>query len=101
MDGPLTNMNYDDYSKQAVMRPVIAENKTFSGNTDTLYMNRVYGQVRNIYVCVNNGWQRGSDGKIINGNNYVFLNTAEEVWALSSPTASTRAVLFLDTESVS
>lgn len=62
-------------------------------------MNRAYGSPNNIYLCYNNSYSPGQDGKTIGGENYLFFLTGNYIYSTGS--ASSQCSLFLDTTATS
>lgn len=97
--GYLEQMNPNDYGQYAVQRPNMRE--THMANTPWYTqesMNRAYGVVKNVYVATKNTMSQALDGRVINGKNYLYFQSADYVFGVSD---SARITLFQDTTSLS
>lgn len=97
----LATLNPDDLSLQAVMRPIVIEYEPDNASTPglvTFGLNRAYGQVKHMYAAYNNSFLKGSDGKVINGLNYLYFASCGD-FILNGGNLGNFAALFLDSES--
>jgi hypothetical protein len=94
----LQQMNPDDLSRRAAMRPLVGEwlRPNDAASFPSTGMNRSYGQIKNIYAAYSASRVKGSDGLTIGAKDYVFLATMDELSANGSVSVD---LLFLDTES--
>lgn len=99
-DEYMRKMNPDDELNYVPMRSGLVEHYRENSGTSAITdeMNRGYGVLTNVYLSMANSRDKGSDGRIINSSNYLYLQDASDVF---NNGYSLYSVEILDTESTS
>jgi hypothetical protein len=87
----LDRLTPDDKGNFAVQRPGLVENRLENNTNSTSGMNRGYGWAKNMYWALLIDMARGLDGRIINGDRWMYFQRENDI---SSSVISTYATLF-------